>query len=153
MIFPFIISTSLFFLFLLFLSVRSFLLSKRVPATLLFAAEGSVSEDDDGGRPETITLSSDGRADAQEDEYKENIYKGILWMKEKYEQYRDLADERYERLKEQLTKMEKKYEDLVASVGSSASAGAVVVPVLKDGTEEPMPVIPEEPGGVESWGA
>lgn len=66
--------------------------------------------------------SGDGRVDTErsviegEDEYKENLYRGILWMKEKYEQYRDLADERYDRLKEQLTRVEKRYEDLLASV-------------------------------------
>jgi hypothetical protein len=53
-----------------------------------------------------------------EDDYKESLYKGILWMKEKYEQYRDLADERYERLKDQLTQMEKKYEGLLSRVQS-----------------------------------
>jgi hypothetical protein len=46
-------------------------------------------------------------------EQKENIYKGILWMKEKYEQYRDMADRRYEQLKEQLTRTEKKYQELL----------------------------------------
>ena len=32
------------------------------------------------------------------------LYQGILWMKEKYEQYRDLADQKIEELKEQLKK-------------------------------------------------
>ena len=53
-----------------------------------------------------------------EDDYKENLYKGILWMKEKYEQYRDLADERYSRLKDQLTVVEKRYEDLLAAASN-----------------------------------
>jgi cation transport regulator ChaB len=43
----------------------------------------------------------------------DNMYKGILWMKSKYEQYRDLADQRIEQLKEQVAKVEKKYEDLL----------------------------------------
>jgi hypothetical protein len=70
-------------------------------------------------------LDGDGRVDTErsikdgEEDYKENLYKGILWMKEKYEQYRDLADERHERLKDQLTRMEKKYEDLLARVQSA----------------------------------
>jgi chromosome segregation ATPase len=40
---------------------------------------------------------------------KEKIYKGILWMKEKYEQYRDMADRRYEQLKGELAS----YPDLL----------------------------------------
>lgn len=43
----------------------------------------------------------------------EKVYKGILWMKEKYEQYRDMADRRYEQLKEELTRTEKKYQELL----------------------------------------
>jgi hypothetical protein len=93
-------------------------------------------------------LSGDGRVDTErsvkdgEEDYKENLYKGILWMKEKYEQYRDLADERYERLKEQLTRMEKKYEDLLAKV-QSANPG-----LLESASPEPatFPVSPGEPG-------
>ncbi len=69
-----------------------------------------------------------------EDEYRENLYKGILWMKEKYEQYRDLADERYSRLKDQLTLVEKRYEDLLAA----ASAGQpVVAPPERPSIEAP----------------
>src|SRR5882757_5308523 len=45
-----------------------------------------------------------------EPEEKENIYKGILWMKEKYEQFRDMADRRYEKVKEELARSEKKYQ-------------------------------------------
>lgn len=43
----------------------------------------------------------------------ENLYRGILWMKEKYEQYRDLADQRIEILKDELARAEKKYQDLL----------------------------------------
>ena len=49
-------------------------------------------------------------------EYKETVYKGILWMKEKYEKYRDMSDQRYERLKDELARSEKKYDDLLASI-------------------------------------
>jgi len=41
------------------------------------------------------------------------MYKGILWMKEKYEQYRDLADQRIEQLKDELVRSEKRYQDLL----------------------------------------
>ena len=54
---------------------------------------------------------------AEDDEaYNETVYKSILWMKEKYEQYRDMSDLRYERLKEELVRSEKKYDDLLASI-------------------------------------
>ena len=89
---------------------------------LLLSMEGM----DNGGAfsLEPEELNGDGRVDTErsikdgEEDYKENLYKGILWMKEKYEQYRDLADERHERLKDQLTRMEKKYEDLLDRVRS-----------------------------------
>jgi hypothetical protein len=70
------------------------------------------------GRVDTERSVNDGEGD-----YKDNVYKGILWMKEKYEQYRDLADQRYDRLKEQLTRMEKKYEDLLESVRHTGAVG------------------------------
>jgi hypothetical protein len=57
-------------------------------------------------------------------EEKENIYKGILWMKEKYEQYRDMADRRHEELKEQLARAEKRYQDLLESRGLPAVSAA-----------------------------
>ncbi|WP_431215559.1 hypothetical protein ACQ86N_13240 [Puia sp. P3] len=41
------------------------------------------------------------------------MYKGILWMKEKYEQYRDLADRRIEQLKDELVRSEQRYRDLL----------------------------------------
>jgi len=85
---------------------------------------------DEGGfsvEPEDVAkvLPQDERVDTErsvkegEDDYKENLYKGILWMKEKYEQYRDLADDRYAQLKDQLTRMEKKYEELLTRVQSA----------------------------------
>lgn len=46
------------------------------------------------------------------------IYQGILWMKEKYEQYREQADRRYELLREELRRSELRYQELVMSMGS-----------------------------------
>jgi hypothetical protein len=87
-----------------------------------------------------------------EDDYKENLYKGILWMKDKYEQYRDMADQRYERLKDQLTKVERRYEDLLASVGGLRPpvGGKPVEPRVQPEARgvEPMPAA--EPAGTES---
>ncbi|HEY4334610.1 MAG TPA: hypothetical protein VGM89_01900 [Puia sp.] len=54
-------------------------------------------------------------------EQQENIYKGILWMKEKYEQYRDMADRRYEQLREQLTRTEVKYQELLEAASRNVS--------------------------------
>jgi hypothetical protein len=87
-----------------------------------------------------------------EEDYKENLYKGILWMKDKYEQYRDMSDQRYERLKDQLTKVERRYEDLLASIGGSRPAVGVkpAEPRVQPETTgvEPMPAA--EPVGMES---
>jgi hypothetical protein len=52
---------------------------------------------------------------------KDNIYQGILWMKEKYEQYRDQADQRYELLKEELNRSERRYQDLLLSIEENKS--------------------------------
>ena len=86
----------------------------------------SIEGFDAGGRREEIFIpvrlseKEGDRVDesgADEDrEYQNTVYKGILWMKEKYEQYRDLSDQRYERLKDELAKSEKKYQDLLASI-------------------------------------
>jgi hypothetical protein len=47
---------------------------------------------------------------------KETIYQGILWMKEKYERYREQADRRYEQLREELGRSERRYQDLLATI-------------------------------------
>jgi hypothetical protein len=52
---------------------------------------------------------------------KENMYQGILWMKEKYEQYREQADRRYELLKEELNRSERRYQDLLLSMEENKS--------------------------------
>jgi hypothetical protein len=87
-----------------------------------------------------------------EEDYKENLYKGILWMKDKYEQYREMADQRYHRLKDQLTKVERRYEELLASLeGSHPVVGASQVePAIRveAGGEEPL--LPAEPVGMEA---
>ncbi len=46
-------------------------------------------------------------------EENEKIYRGILWMKAKYEEYRDLADKRYNELREELSRSEKRYQALL----------------------------------------
>src|SRR5258707_5334282 len=37
-----------------------------------------------------------------------NAYRGLLWMKDKYEQYREQTDRKYEKLKEELARSENK---------------------------------------------
>lgn len=141
---------------------------QRFAEGLFLSMEGAAGEEEAiqpaGG--ETITAgtggfeqSKDDRVEEQarrfadsfeEEDYKENLYRGILWMKDKYEQYRDMADQRYERLKDQLTKVERRYEDLLASLeGSRPLVGAKPVePTIRveAGTEEP--VLPAEPVGM-----
>jgi len=115
---------------------------------LMLSMEGIGPVGDSGLAAEPEALAGDGRVDEErsvtegEDDYKENLYRGILWMKEKYEQYRDLADERYERLKEQLTQVEKRYEDLLASVQQKPSGMSIPAssPVLTEeqGMADPL---------------
>jgi len=53
--------------------------------------------------------------DQDDEEGRNKVYRGILWMKEKYEQYREQADKRYEQLKEDLRKSEEKYQELLVA--------------------------------------
>ena len=62
-----------------------------------------------------------GRESVSQWKGKDNIYQGILWMKEKYEQYRDQADQRYELLKEELSRSERRYQDLLLSMEENKS--------------------------------
>src|SRR5882757_472690 len=43
-----------------------------------------------------------------------NAYRGLLWMKDKYEQYRHQNDRKYENLKEELARSEHKYLELLS---------------------------------------
>ena len=62
-----------------------------------------------------------GKESISEWKDKDNIYQGILWMKDKYEQYRDQADQRYELLKEELNRSERRYQDLLLSMEENKS--------------------------------
>jgi hypothetical protein len=86
-------------------AAKAALVTAAGPVLLEFAAEISGN----GQEP----LEEPAVEPVLDPEQKENIYKGILWMKEKYEQYRDMADRRYEQLKDQLTRTEKKYQELL----------------------------------------
>jgi hypothetical protein len=75
-------------------------------------------------------------------EEKENMYRGILWMKEKYEQYRDLADQRIEQLKDALARAEKKYQDLLETRtgGATDTAEAAAADNAEAAAPEPTDV-------------
>ncbi len=42
-----------------------------------------------------------------------------MWMKEKYEQYRELTDKRYEQLREQLNRSELRYQGVLLELQES----------------------------------
>jgi len=108
---------------------------RRESGEILLSIEGL---DTGNGREEIfvpVRLSENGGegekdTEGEDQEYRDTVYKGILWMKEKYEQYRDMADQRYERLKDEHTKAEQKYQDLLASIeeGKTVDRGEKVSP-------------------------
>jgi hypothetical protein len=71
--------------------------------------------------PDPVDNDQWGKESVTEWKGKDNIYQGILWMKEKYEQYRDQADQRYELLKEELNRSERRYQDLLLSIEENKS--------------------------------
>jgi len=110
---------------------------RQLPDELLFSLQGPMGTEGLAIPPILLTaheVSGNGEAPVEangvspDPEEKENIYKGILWMKEKYEQYRDMADKRYEQLKEELARAEKKYQELLESgvrLQTTAASAAV----------------------------
>ncbi|HLZ86763.1 MAG TPA: hypothetical protein VKQ52_05980 [Puia sp.] len=106
---------------------------RRDPEEYLLSLDGGdgisipilrLSSTEMSGNGQESLHADDGAAGEEEDwgpDQKENIYKGILWMKEKYEQYRDMADRRYEQLREELARTEKKYQDLLEAGGRPAA--------------------------------
>jgi hypothetical protein len=58
---------------------------------------------------------------------RETIYQGILWMKEKFEQYREEADRRYENLRDELRRSERRYQELLETMekDKNSAPGAV----------------------------
>ncbi len=75
---------------------------------------------------------------------KDNIYQGILWMQEKYEQYRVQADQRYELLKEEFNRSERRYKDLLLSMEENKSVKAADTMVTAD------PVVIEDVAALEA---
>ncbi len=82
-------------------------------------AEAKNGEDLEGsGSTEEGDREDNDREESDREELtatgKETIYQGILWMKEKYEQYREQADQRYELLREEFGRSERRYQELQA---------------------------------------
>jgi hypothetical protein len=69
-----------------------------------------------------------GKESVSEWRGKDNIYQGILWMKDKYEQYRDQSDQRYALLKEELGRLEGRYQDLLLSIENKTNLPATEPP-------------------------
>ncbi len=120
----------------------------RSKGDLKLAIEGFAGEDSPGGdkyirRDDLVgeggALAGDGEAalaeasaaEAGEEELtatgKETIYQGILWIKEKFEQYREEADRRYENLRDELRRSERRYQELLETVekDKNSAPGAV----------------------------
>src|ERR1700728_895101 len=74
---------------------------------------GNVELEGGGGGGESQSRDERDREELDREELtatgKETIYQGILWMKEKYEHYREQADHRYELLREELCRSERRY--------------------------------------------
>lgn len=65
-------------------------------------ASAASSAAEPAGAPTPGREDADIPDDLLRPEDKDNLYRGILWMKEKYEQYRDIADQKIFELKDQL---------------------------------------------------
>ncbi|HVU96726.1 MAG TPA: hypothetical protein VHE34_15965 [Puia sp.] len=98
------------------------------------------SASEPGGNGNT-PMQETGVEPALDPEQQEKVYKGILWMKQKYEQYRDMADRRYEQLKEQLTRTEKKYQELLEAASRN------LAPASQLGGDGGQGVAAAEPAG------
>ncbi|HXO74459.1 MAG TPA: hypothetical protein VN824_04495 [Puia sp.] len=108
---------------------------KRGAALPMLAAESELAAGE-GAEP----VSGEERETIAPADAIENMYKGILWMKEKYEQYRDMADQRIEELKEQVARAEKKYEDLLAGRAPATTSALLIA----DQRIETAPVVQDE---------
>jgi hypothetical protein len=117
------ISVPMAVIILLVATYFNYLRNARAKGMLKLAVEGWGGEVAPGGGESYIgrdEVTRGGEAISEEAEAelgetgKETIYRGILWMKEKYEQYREQADRRYEQLREALGRSEQRYQELLA---------------------------------------
>lgn len=129
---------------------------RRGGEAMIFSVEGYGASLEGSREPEpavpagrTSQTSGAGAVDEKEegsDTANENMYRGILWMKEKYERFRELSDQRCDQLKEELHRSEKKYQDLLASIEESRTATPLAGQVAVPGDQAPMPVLGEAGG-------
>ena len=85
----------------------------------------------------------------------ETIYRGLLWMKEKYEEYREQADRRFEQLREELGRSEQRYNELLEVMEQNKRRALEIVGVAIPANAEPPaelvdPAAPE--GGLPEGG-
>jgi len=95
-----------------------------------------IAENEGAGR-EMFAEVEDGEASDREElsaTGKETIYQGILWMKQKYEQYREQADHRYELLRGELGRSELRYQELLTTMEQDKNRALGMV---TDNREEP----------------
>ena len=107
-------------------------------------AEGEARERSDGelreGLQGKMRERSGGEGWDDMSSGKDAIYRGILWMKDKYEQYREQADRRYELLREELRRSEQRYQELMMSVQHSQDRPETVTDMRGEG-ERPARVV------------
>ncbi len=92
-----------------------------------------------------------GDGDAQElgQTGQETIYRGLLWMKEKYEEYREQADRRYQQMREELGRSEQRYHALIEVMEQNKRRALEIVGGEVPANAEPVagPAGPSEPEG------
>jgi len=95
-------------------------------------------------------LLPEGPAPEEREQPEENdLYKGLLWMKEKFEEYRVQSDERVSALKEELTQAKEKIADLTGKLEYNMS---LLMNMHKEldrsmNTDNPPAVMPEAANG------
>jgi len=104
--------------------------------------EGAAREGGVEGSPAEGGASNEDASEQESFSERERnrMYKGILWMKEKYEQYRDLADQRIEQLKDELIRSERRYQDLLDQRAEGRVPGKAEQPA-PDRVEQPAPEV------------
>ena len=112
----------------------NYMRTARPRRDLKLAVGGFAGEDSPGGGDMYIgrdDLVGEGEVAAEggeeEEELtatgKETIYQGILWMKEKFEQYREESDRRYENLRDELRRSERRYQELLETMERARNSG------------------------------
>lgn len=121
------------------------MLASGTASTLTGAGDSAVAPEPGLAAGEAIDPAIEGEGERETiapADAVDNMYKGILWMKEKYEQYRDMADQRIEQLKEQVVKVEKKYEDLLVGRVPATTAAPLTVDQRIEHADQKIETVP-----------